>query len=45
MQCAKAREQELKYLRGLGVYETVYEREAIPQDQLTPNDTKWIDTD
>ena len=41
----KAREQELKYLRDLGVYEKVDDREAIAKYQLTPIDTKWIDTD
>ena len=40
----KAREQELKYLRDLGVYEKVDEREAIAQYKVTPVDTKWIDT-
>ena len=41
----KAREQELKFLRDLGVYENVDEREAIAKYQLTPIDTKWIGTD
>ena len=41
----QAREQELKYLRDLGVYEKVDEREAIAQYQVTPVDTKWVDTD
>ena len=40
----KARELELKYLRDLGVYEKVDEREAIAQFQVTPVDTKWMDT-
>ena len=40
----RAREQELKYLRDLGVYEEVDEREAIAHYQVTPVDTKWIDT-
>ena len=39
----KAREQELKYLRDLGVYEED-EREAIAHYEVTPVDTKWIDT-
>ena len=41
----KARAQELKFLRDLRVHEKVDEREAIAQYQLTPIDTKWIDTD
>ena len=41
----RARDQELKYLRDLGVYEKVDEREAIAKDQLIPIETKWIDTD
>ena len=41
----KAREQGLKHLRDLGVYEKVHEREAIAQYQVTPVDTKWVDTD
>ena len=41
----QAREQELKYLRDLGVYEKVDERETIAQYQVTPVDTKWVDTD
>ena len=40
----RAREQELKYLRDFGVYEEVDEREAIAHYQVTPVDTKWIDT-
>ena len=39
-----AREQELKYMRDFGMYEKVDEREAIAQYQVTPVDTKWIDT-
>ena len=35
----------MKYLRDLGVYETVNEREAIAKYQLAPIDTRWIDTD
>ena len=41
----KARELELKYLRDLGVYEKVDEREAIEKYGVNPIDTKWIDTD
>ena len=41
----KAREQDLKYLRDLGVYEKIDEREATARYQVTPVDTKWIDTD
>ena len=44
-QCRKAREQDLKYLRDLGVYEKIDEREATARYQVTPVDTKWIDTD
>ena len=41
----KAREEEVKYVRDLEVYEKVDEREAIAQYQVTPVDTMWIDTD
>ena len=41
----KAREQEMKYLRALGVYEQVDKREATAKYQLTSTDTRWIDTD
>ena len=41
----KARKLELKYLRDLGVYEKVDEREAVERYGVTPIDTKWIDTD
>ena len=41
----KARKLELKYLRDLGVYEKVDEKEAIEKYGITPIDTKWIDTD
>ena len=41
----KARELELKYLRGLGVYEKVDEKEAVEKHEITPVDTKWVDTD
>ena len=40
----KARELELKYLRDLGVYEKVDEKEAVAKYGITPVDTKWIDT-
>ena len=38
-------EKELKFLLELRVYEKVDEREAIAQYQLTPVDTKKIDTE
>ena len=41
----KARELELKYLRDLGVYEKVDEKEAVEKYKVAPIDTKWIDTD
>ena len=41
----KARELELKYLRDLGVYQKVDEKEAVAKYGITPVDTKWIDTD
>ena len=41
----KARELELKYLRDLGVYEKVDEKEAVDKYGVTPVDTKWVDTD
>ena len=41
----KAREVELKYLRDLGVYEKVDEKEAVEKYGVTPVDTKWFDTD
>ena len=41
----KARELELKYLRDLGVYEKVDEKEAVEKYGVTPVDTKWVDTD
>ena len=40
----KTREQELTYLRDLRVCEKVDESEVIAQYQVTPVDTKWIDT-
>ena len=39
-----AREEELKYLRELGVYEKVDERAAVAKYNVTPVDTKWVDT-
>ena len=41
----EARELELKYLRDLGVYEKVDEKEAVEKYGTTPVDTKWVDTD
>ena len=41
----KARELELKYLRDLGVYEKVDDKEAVAKYGITPVDTKWVDTD
>ena len=41
----KARELELKYLRDLGVYEKVDEKEAVAKYGITQVDTKWVDTD
>ena len=41
----KALEQELTYPRDVGMYEEVDEREDIAQYQVTPVDTKWVDTD
>ena len=41
----KARELELKYLRDLGAYEKVDEKEAVAKYGITPVDTKWVDTD
>ena len=41
----QAREQELKYLRGLGVYEKVDEHAAVAKYNVTPIDTTWVDTD
>ena len=41
----KARELELEYLRDLGVYEKVDEKEAVEKYGVTPVDTKWVDTD
>ena len=41
----EAREEELKYLRELGVYEKVDERTAVAKYNVTPVDTKCVDTD
>ena len=41
----KVREEELKYLRDLGVYEKVDEKEAVAKYGITPVDTTWVDTD
>ena len=41
----EAREKELEYLRELGVYEKVDERTAVVKYNVTPVDTKWVDTD
>ena len=41
----KARELELKYLRDLGVYEKVDEKEAVEKYGITLVATKWADTD
>ena len=41
----KARELGLKYLRDLGLYEKVDEKEAVAKYGITPVDTKWVDTD
>ena len=40
-----ARKKELKHLRELGVYEKVDERAAVAKYNVTPVDTKWVDTD
>ena len=40
----KALEPELTNLHDLGVYDKVDEREATAQFQVTPVDTKWMDT-
>ena len=36
---------ELKYLRDVGVYEKVDEKDAVKKYGITPVDTKWVDTD
>ena len=41
----QAREKELKYLRELGVHEKVDEHAAVAKYNVTPVDTKWVDTD
>ena len=35
----------MKYLRDLGVYEKVDEKEVVAKYGITPVDTKWVDTD
>ena len=40
-----ATEEEVKYLRDVGVYEKVDERTAFAEHGVTPVDTEWIDTD
>ena len=44
-QCARLVELKLKYLRDIGVYEKVGEKEAVAKHGITPVDTKWVDTD
>ena len=41
----EASEQQLKYLRELGVYDKVDERAALAKYTVTPVNTKWVDTD
>ena len=41
----QAHEQQLKYLCELGVYDKVDEHAAVAQYNVTPIDTKWVDTD
>ena len=41
----EAREKEVKYLRELGVYQKVDERASVAKYNVTPVDTKWVDTD
>ena len=41
----QAREQELMYLRELGVYTKVDEHAAVAKYNVTPIDTQWVDTD
>ena len=41
----QAREQEFKYLRELGVHEKVDEHATVAKYNVTPIDTKWVDTD
>ena len=40
----EAREKELKYLRELGVCGNVDERTAVAKYNVTPVDTKWVDS-
>ena len=41
----ETREKELTYLREHGVFEEVGERAAVAKYNVTPVDTKWVDTD
>ena len=41
----ETREKELTYLRELGENEKVDERAAVAKYNVTPVDTKWVDTD
>ena len=41
----EARDKEMKYLRELGVCSKVDERAAVAKYNVTPVDTKWVDTD
>ena len=41
----EAREKELTYLRERGVYGKVDERTGVAKYNVTPVDTKWVDTD
>ena len=40
-----SRDEELKYLKGLGVYEKVDEQTATAKYGVSPADVKWLDTD
>ena len=39
----QVREQELKYLRELRVYEKVNEHAVVAKYNVTPIDTEWVD--
>ena len=41
----EAREKELKYLHGIGVYENVAKHEAVAKYNVTPIDTIWVGTE
>ena len=43
--CQASTRKELKYLRERGVYVKVDERAAVAKYNVTPVDTKWVDTD